>query len=74
MVSMAYHNLGVELEFLGDLESARTAFKRAAETALEELGGEHPMTVTMQESHAGIEKRVEELTGEAAAAEEGAEE
>lgn len=48
---IAYHNTGVEYEFLANVRAAVECYKNAWRLALERLGEEHGLTVSMQKSY-----------------------
>ena len=48
---IAYHNTGVEYEFLADVRSAVDCYKSAWKLALDRLGEEHGLTGSMQKSY-----------------------
>ena len=49
-LATAYHNLGVELEFLGDARGATTALQSALDVAQVHLGASHGLTAHIQET------------------------
>ena len=61
MAPVAYHNLGVEYEHLGQLEAALRAYLRASEIAESSLGEEHPVSIKIRISYGEAESQLERL-------------
>mmetsp|Transcript_56497 Transcript_56497/g.100629 ORF Transcript_56497/g.100629 Transcript_56497/m.100629 type:complete len:1798 (-) Transcript_56497:2192-7585(-) len=51
MLAVAYHNAGVQYEFLGEFGRACDCYLKALNTALEDLGHENPTTHAMRKSY-----------------------
>jgi hypothetical protein len=52
---VALHNLGVEQEFLGQLDAARATYLKGCCEAEDRLGPDHPVTVKIRLSFAEAE-------------------
>lgn len=48
---IAYHNAGVQYEFMGNIKGAVDCYKAAFETSLDNLGLKHPLTQSMNKSY-----------------------
>ena len=57
---IAYHNTGVEYEFLAIFEEALECYKVAWDTAEKYLGSQHPLTVSMQGDYLNLNKKQQE--------------
>lgn len=57
---IAYHNTGVEYEFLKSFREAYECYRLAWETALQHLGPEHPLTLSTKENCSCAEKKVQD--------------
>ena len=57
---IAYHNAGVEYEFLNNLEEALDCYKNASDTATKYLGSNHPLTISMHSDYLNVEKKTQE--------------
>lgn len=57
MLPIAYHNLGVELEFQGKITEAKSAYLQACRTAEERLGGAHPVSQQVRLSYAKADEQ-----------------
>ena len=57
---IAYHNTGVEYEFLKLFREAYQCYKMAWETSLQHLGPDHPLTLSTEENCSSAEKKVRE--------------
>lgn len=58
---VAYHNLGVEQEFLGRLDQATASYLQACRTAEDRLGEDHPVTVQLRLSYAKAEESIRNM-------------
>jgi len=50
VLSIAYHNLAVQLEFLGDFRESLSSYEKAFKVALMHLGEKHPLAASMKSS------------------------
>ncbi|CAG9310442.1 unnamed protein product [Blepharisma stoltei] len=58
MLSIAYHNMGVELEFLKRTQEAITIYKKAEKFAKDNLSDDHPLAINARkELNAAIQKQ-----------------
>lgn len=57
---IAYHNTGVEYEFLNLYDEALDFYKVAWETAEKYLGNQHPLTVSMGADYSNLDKKKQE--------------
>ena len=48
---IAYHNVGLQFEHLGDEEEATKHYQSGMELALEQLGRHHPLTIELAKAH-----------------------
>jgi len=50
VLAIAYHNIGVEQEFLKKFEQSLTSYRKGVETAEKYLGASHAITITLRNS------------------------
>ncbi|CAN0432341.1 unnamed protein product, partial [Laminaria digitata] len=50
VLAIAYHNMGVEQEFLKKFEHSLQSYRKGVEVAQKYLGGNHAVTVTLRNS------------------------
>merc|ERR1711907_2336 len=50
VLTIAYHNVAVEQEFIGRVQEALTSYQKAAQVATEHVGQNHPITASVLES------------------------
>lgn len=64
VLAIAYHNMGVEQEFLSRWEPALLSYKRAMQLARLHVGDSHPVTITLSQAYdsarRNIERKIEE--------------
>ena len=60
-VVIAYHNTGVEYEFLGNLRDAVDCYKDALDLARDHLGEAHSLTVSMKKSYGDALEKLEKV-------------
>lgn len=58
---IAYHNTGVEYEFLKNYQEAYQCYKKAWETSLQHLGPAHPLTQSALENCSLAENKLQDL-------------
>lgn len=54
---VAYHNTGIEYEYLSQYSQACGVFTKALELAVEKLGESHPLTISLKESLSSVYKK-----------------
>jgi tetratricopeptide (TPR) repeat protein len=64
MLPIAYHNLGVELEFQGKITEAKSAYLQACRTAEERLGDSHPVSQQVRLSYAKADEQSRRVLSE----------
>ncbi|CAN0082138.1 unnamed protein product, partial [Hapterophycus canaliculatus] len=50
VLAIAYHNMGVEQEFLKKFEHSLQSYRKGVEVAQKYLGGNHAVTITLRNS------------------------
>ncbi len=58
VLAIAYHNIGVENEFLKRLEQSILSYRKGVEVAERYLGAKHAITTTLRNSLAAAKKSV----------------
>lgn len=59
VLAIAYHNIGVEQEFLKRTESSLESYKKGVEISLKYLGDQHGITVTLNNSYIAAKKSIQ---------------
>jgi hypothetical protein len=58
VLAIAYHNIGVEQEFLKRYEQSMLSYRKGVEVAERYLGGKHPICITLKNSLIAAKKTV----------------
>lgn len=58
-LALAYHNLGIEYEFLAKLTQAMASYNRGVELAHTYLGAQHGITITLRNSQVAAKREIE---------------
>mmetsp|Transcript_22345 Transcript_22345/g.69455 ORF Transcript_22345/g.69455 Transcript_22345/m.69455 type:complete len:926 (-) Transcript_22345:139-2916(-) len=57
VLAIAYHNVGMEREFLGQWDQAATAFQNGFQVAKRLLGENHPLSITLEKNCEAVLKK-----------------
>lgn len=58
VLAIAYHNIGVEQEFLKKFDQSVLSYRKGVEVAERYLGAKHPIAITLKNSLAAAQKHV----------------
>ncbi len=58
VLAIAYHNIGVEQEFLKKYDQSVLSYRKGVEVAERYLGVKHPIAITLKNSLAAAQKQV----------------
>ncbi len=58
VLAIAYHNIGVEQEFLKKFDQSVLSYRKGVEVAERYLGSKHPIAITLKNSLAAAQKQV----------------